>query len=207
MWMWMNALKLNFNASDQQLTAVINENFQLIRSLLKIGMENFMPEAKPFVEAEARLEEFIHAQIKMNIIKHTNPKMQFYMIVNSNPQEKKKWKTQANLLNELNYTPNKYTGHRPNFVIWTPLSPTTLKDPSKTGFVENLQGRKVLIEGSTITPGNCEQCGSPTKLQQVGKIDSDLFGFYFILCERVITSSPLTLCGYHAYIKAPIHHS
>lgn len=185
--------------------AKIQNKFELSRSLIFAGIVKFLPNIDPsYTEKKERLEQSIVTQLKTKKITQPHSQRRVFIVNNNQNNSKLQWKSVDNLMADMQYSSNQFNGASPNIVIWSPLAPASSTEDCKTGLVENMRGKKVRIDGSSITPGLCKQCSTKMTLKKVHRVDSLLLDHYFLSCDRVITSFPLKTCGYHEYIKAPV---
>lgn len=193
-------LHLNFEDNDEVLKLSVIQKMDTARSQISQDVRSIMMIDPIYIEKTMRLEEHINSEIASKRIEY---------VAASNTYKRKtidktiynKIMKKNDFLLELNYTEITYTGESPNWVVKNNLERCISDDEATTGLVKDLiTGKDVRVKIATIMPIYCQLCSNLMKFRKVEKMSSELKGFIFFTCERLISNTPYKICGYNEYL-------
>lgn len=152
---------------------------------------------KLYVAKVEKLDEMV----KKKQIKST---AQSYTFI-SNTSRAQNLMIRANALNDFRYESLKCKGddepvvrqHSKDLV-------EAYENTNETGKVISLRNGNKFVYLRDIDVMQCESCKLPMNLKKVMKLGSQWESFVLMKCERVLSSHPMTICGFHCHLQANV---
>lgn len=197
-------MQFDFNENDEVLKFKLVHNMQAARSQISHDIRIIMKQEPIYDERKMRLEEHISSELSKKNIEYIAATKTYKRKNDNNSPMTNKIMKENDFLLELNYNEIMYRGESPNWVVWDNLERTNSNDETTTGLVKDYRsGKAVRVKTNTIKTIACRLCSNVMTFRKVEKHSSELKGYIFFICERLITNLPFKICGYNEYLLSP----